>query len=144
LRAQESKHKIPAVLLCGKVWFESGFDPGAIGANGWDMGPAQINLSVHSHSVEDAVNPAFWIPWTTKRFVDAYNRYRTQTIGEQKAWDPAVLQHNWPVGADRWASTGRVPTHATMDARPEVVASKWNTWAEFYVGKVKEAGKLFG
>lgn len=96
---------IPNNYLAGMVDLESGWDPGAVGANGFDSGLFQINLDpVSGHGKAITVLQAFDPTWATNysgnRVAVAANVYREQL--DQLAWKLAVGQHNSPLAAKLW------------------------------------------
>jgi hypothetical protein len=144
VRRLEKEHGIPGRILSGKVRFESGADTGAIGENGFDLGIAQINLDpgVHGATItfEMAMDVEWALDYSARRWRVAFDRYKGWGANDKLAADAAILQHNWPVGADSWVRNGTPPKSSTMDPRvPASRRQQYPTWAEFYVGMVRES-----
>jgi hypothetical protein len=121
---------IPNDYLLGLVALESGFDPGAVGSNGFDSGLVQINLDpVNGHGKEitqaQAFDPAFAVKYTAGRMVEAFYNYANQL--DDLAWKLAVAQHNSPLNAKRWLdaalSTPPMPTEEDSLERIEKAAT---------------------
>lgn len=101
----EADFAIPDRLLCGMVDLESAWDPGAVGANGYDSGLAQINLDpVGGHggaiTAEQAYDPLWALRYTARRMVDAAGGFRARLA--PLAWRLAAGQHNSPLAAKLW------------------------------------------
>jgi hypothetical protein len=122
-------YSVPRQILNGIAGFESGFDPAAVGVNGWDHGLCQINLDPkNGHgtviSTEQACDPGFALDWTARTLKEVFNRtYTTKRgISIELAWDVAILNHNSPKNAAILRDTGKYPTEQ----------------AKNYVAKVRE------
>jgi hypothetical protein len=104
-------------IVIGIVGFESQFDLGAVGVNGWDHGLCQINLNPKngngaSISLEFALTPDLALDWTAKALRTVFNRTYTlkRGISIERAWDVAILNHNSPKNAAILRDTGDYPT----------------------------------
>lgn len=110
-------YAVPRAILTGIVGYESQFDPGAVGVNGWDHGLCQINLDPKSGhgggiSLEFAMTPDLALDWSAKIMRGVFNRTYTQTrgISIERAWDVTILNHNSPKNAAVLRDTGKYPT----------------------------------
>jgi Transglycosylase SLT domain len=110
-------YAVPRNILTGITAFESEFDLGAVGVNGWDHGLVQINLDPkNGHganiSVEAALDPIFALDWTAKALRTVFNRtYTTKPgISTELAWNVAILNHNSPKNAVFLRDNGTYPT----------------------------------
>lgn len=110
IETEAMRWNIPIPILGGLLVFESGLDPAAVGTNGWDTGIAQINLNVHGDEItlEEALDPATAIDWTTGNLTNAYARWLGNTHGADP-WDVAIAYHNSPARAAEWARDGEPP-----------------------------------
>lgn len=110
-------YAVPRNILRGIVGYESGFDPGAVGASGWDHGLAQINLDPKNGngsaiSIEFAMTPDLALEWTAKNLRTVYNQTYVlkRGISTDRAWDVAILAHNSPKNAVYLRENGTYPT----------------------------------
>lgn len=110
-------YAVPRDILTGIVGFESDFDLGAVGVNGWDHGLVQINLDPkNGHganvSVESALDPVFALDWAAKALRTVFNRTYTMKrgISTELAWNVAILNHNSPKNAVYLRDHGTYPT----------------------------------
>lgn len=101
---------VPLDYMSGLVAFESGWDPAAVGMNGWDHGLGQINLEVHTVTWEQAMDYEYALEWTANNLINGYNRWlsRCQKSGANP-WHIAIANHNSPKLAMEWAETGKAP-----------------------------------
>lgn len=116
IMVEQDNFNIPRDYLFGLIDLESAFDPGAVGANGYDSGLVQINLDpVNGHGNEitqaQAFDPAFAVHYTAQRISDAYDAFATKL--DDLIWKLAVAQHNSPLNAKTWVEAAlRVPPGA--------------------------------
>ncbi len=124
---QEELNGIPNSYVRGLVSLESGYDPGAIGVNGFDSGLCQINLDpVNGHgqefTIEQAFDPAVCIGYTADRMGVAFETYAE--VLESLAWKLAVGQHNSPLNAKRWrdAALAVPPSPTEQDSLDRILS----------------------
>jgi hypothetical protein len=118
------EYAVPAPYLGGIAAHESGFDPGAVGVNGFDHGLVQINLDAHaaSVSIEDALDPEYALRWAARELRATHDRWSGRT--RYDLWKIAILNHNSPLNAQRLAQTGKYPTEQAAS----YVASVLTAW----------------
>jgi hypothetical protein len=119
---QADLYAVPREILRGIAGYESSFDPGAVGSNGWDHGLVQINLDPRNGnggaiSFDFAMTPDLALNWTAKNLRTVFNRtYVTKRgISEERAWNVAILNHNSPKNATRLLDDGTYPTTQSRD-----------------------------
>lgn len=103
---------VPAAHVWGMTELESGFDPSAVGVNGFDCGLNQINLDpVRGHggqvTVDQAFNPVFAIGYTCSRLADARVKFGGKTASLLEYC--SIAQHNSPLAAQQWYTAGVAP-----------------------------------
>jgi peptidoglycan hydrolase-like protein with peptidoglycan-binding domain len=104
----------PSKVVFGLLYWESGFDLGAVGyATPLDIGLAQINTQYNSP--EQAINPIYSINWTAENVAKNFNKYRTQSTDINRVLNATILRHNWPVAADKYILTGVYPAQKAAD-----------------------------
>lgn len=135
ISVEQQNFYIPNDYLFGLVDLESNFDPGAVGANGYDSGLCQINLDpVNGHGKEitkaQAFDPKFAINYTAKRMFTAFQAFDAQL--SVLSWKLAVAQHNSPLNAKTWAEAALrvLPGAVDMAGEEKIMA------ASEYVNKV--------
>lgn len=104
--------RVPVDVLGGIAVWESGLDPAAVGVNGYDTGPCQINLGADAavegnFTVAQVVDPVWSLTWSATELRRVYDRWRGKTTADP--WDIAVANHNSPRSAQTWAQTGKPP-----------------------------------
>lgn len=103
-----ARYGVPAGLLGGLCTNESSLDPAAVGTNGFDHGIAQINLKAHPNvSVKNAMDPHFSLLFAALDMQQTHDRWSHRTLADP--WDIAIANHNSPLLASQWASTGVAP-----------------------------------
>lgn len=102
-------HGVPAGHLFGFMMLESVGDPGAVGyTTPSDRGLNQINLSAHPNvTVEQAFDPLFSINYTASRLRNARDQFSGKTV--ELRTKCSIAQHNSPLAAKQWYSTGFPP-----------------------------------
>lgn len=99
---------VPLPILGGLMVHESALDPAAVGVNGIDHGLAQINLNAHVDvSIEQALTPDFAVHWSAEDLAHVAATWRGKTTAD--VWDIAIANHNSPLLARRWATSGSPP-----------------------------------
>lgn len=130
LTATASANGVPLKYLGGLIKVESLFDPAAVGySTPADHGLPQINLAAFSAtstepiSYDQALDPAFSIPWTAKRMRATYDRWNGQAAAGVDPWEVAILNHNSPYNALRLAKTGAYPSAQSQQYVLHVMAA---------------------
>jgi hypothetical protein len=128
----EATHGVPDHLLRGEANHESMLDPGAMGYavfypdyRGIDRACFQINGKAHPEVTwGQAYDVGFAADWSAARLRANYDRFLAQFPGREALhyWRAAVLAHNNPAAATRFASTGIMPSQSAED----YVASVFN------------------
>lgn len=91
---------MPAPILCGHLTAESVLDPAAVGANGVDLGIAQISVPYNPGlSEKEFFDKDDAIRYMAQRDARAMRRYND--------WKIAVVAYNSPLRARQWAKTGQ-------------------------------------
>lgn len=107
----EQANGIPGHYLGGIGWNESAFDPGAVGYyTPWDKGLVQWNCDPAtnpSYTVAQAFDPTWAIEAAGERFAHAWQKYTGK--GSLLQVSCSIAQHNSPLWADEWFSTGVAP-----------------------------------
>ncbi len=105
-------YQVPPAHLYGFMMLESVADPGAVGyLTPSDRGLFQINLVAHPLVSEaQAFDPSFSTAYTAKRLSDA----RAQFAGKGAILQTvaSIAQHNSPLAAKQWYTTGSPPNDA--------------------------------
>ncbi len=100
IRREAAAAGIPAPILCGHLTAESVLDPAAVGANGVDLGIAQISVPYNTDLTEEQFfNVDSAIRYMAQRDARAFRRFGN--------WNIAVVSYNSPVRAQQWADTGQ-------------------------------------
>lgn len=119
----EQRYEIPGEVVAGMIYWESGWDPAAIGfLHPVDWGLGQFNMDVGNTFDQigfSAFNARIAIEETAKRLGARYWAFLEETRDPDLALNCAVAAHNSPVDADAWAETGSPPDEqiATYVAR---------------------------
>lgn len=100
IRREAVRAGMPVGLLCGHLAAESYLDPQAVGANGVDLGLAQISVPYHPQFSE----AEFFDEDTAIRYMAERDAKAYGTFGD---WSIAVASYNNPARARAWARTGR-------------------------------------
>lgn len=124
----EKDFEIPDRLLWGIIGAETAWDIGAVGyTTPYDVGICQFNLQYNTeYPNETYMNPIFAVTETGKRLKARFREYRDLGATTTVAWNAAVLSHNSPVNARRYALSGQFPSEQ----------------AEGYVNAVKRAAAV--
>lgn len=108
----EKKWEIPGRYLWGMIGTETAWDLGAVGySTPYDVGICQFNLKYNTEYVaERYMEPTWALNETAKRLRARFVEYSRATTDSARAWDAAILSHNSPVNALKYAQTGVYPT----------------------------------
>ena len=103
-------HKVPVQDLWGFVSLESAFDAGAVGyTTPSDRGLFQINLVAHpTITVDQAFDVGFAANYTAERLAKARAQFAGK--GEDLQRKCSIAQHNSPLQAKQWYTTGTAPS----------------------------------
>lgn len=128
ITAAATASRIPLRYLGGILVHESLLDPAAVGyTTPSDHGLPQINLGAFDEgsteyvTYEQAMDPAFSIPWTAKRMRGIYDQWVGKTPADP--WEVAILNHNSPYNALRLAHNGVYPTGQAQQYVASVLAA---------------------
>lgn len=101
---------VPPRHLWGLMLAESVADPGAVGhTTPSDRGLFQINIAVHTAiTPQEAFNPVFATRYTADRLASARVKYSGKGADLQEKC--SIAQHNSPVQAQKWFTTGVPPS----------------------------------
>lgn len=98
-------------FLYGLTSRESGFDPAAVGVNGYDHGLVQVNLAPDAHGSSvtrvQAVDPRWCYGFAARGLRSVFERWSGRTSADP--WDVAIASHNSPALAQEWGETGQAP-----------------------------------
>lgn len=138
------KYKLPVGLLQGLVEGESGNYVACVSGQtsdlGRDYGAYQIHLTSPSQSaLEDAFNIFKASDRSAKVLKTQHDIYLKRRQSERRAWELAVLYHNWPYASDQ-LSRG-LPIYSDGDDKPRqwiIDATKGalrtaNEWVAYYI-----------
>lgn len=150
-RHADTTSNLPKGLLKSVASNESGFALAAYSAhpsdpNGFDIGPYQQAFPPMERSQQNYAN-AYNARWsadvTGKAIRERKTRFRAapKVSTDQRAWQLAVLSHNWPLAAENLAFHGSIfldPTQDTQSAAWVIAASGGRLrtpqqWAEHYI-----------
>jgi peptidoglycan hydrolase-like protein with peptidoglycan-binding domain len=122
----EEKYKLPHRLLDGLIQNESGFWLAAYSAHpsdpGFDLGAFQQSFPTPGAQADylRAFTASSMAPVTAKKIADRYRLYRRNNVKlkVRRAWELAVLYHNWQTAADRLAAGKTIYLNPRMDTAP--------------------------
>ncbi len=133
IKEPQSKHGTPPGLIKGIVEGESGFMVGAVNwivPHGIDCGWVQRRV-VDTDYTDTAFKAAFdgsvQFELLAASLRDEKERFHHGDITHQRAWELAVLDHNWPAAAQNYGQGKQ----------------NWNYVAKFYFGKDPDAGRFY-
>ncbi len=116
IRREAEQAGVPVGLLCGHLAAESLLDPRSLGANGVDLGIAQISRTYNVDVTdEQAFDEDFAIRYMAQRDARAYARY-----GD---WRIAVVSYNSPAHATAWKRNGYPDPVAETPTAPALTLS---------------------
>ena len=108
IRCLADHYGVPPEHVWGMTALESSFDPGAVGANGFDSGYCQINLSPAAHGGSipppQAFNPIYAFDYTCRRLLNARSQFSAK--GPDLQDKCGIAQHNSPLAAKIWYEIG--------------------------------------
>lgn len=139
---QEQAASIPVGMVRGLVEGESGYAVGAVNwkiAGGVDCGWVQRRVIEANYN-----DTAFRAAFSPEQFKRVCNDMRSRkdayygdpgALTHQRAWELAVLYHNWPAGADSLAKGNKLSTQEVDWVKaigvPNVTTPA--QWAEYYI-----------
>lgn len=120
-----ARYGLPRRLLESMAQNESGFWLAAFAPHpsdgGFDLGALQKSFPTPGSRSEylGALEVVGMAATTARKVRAQYDAYVPLTHDRRRAWELAVLSHNWPTAADNLARTGHVYKDASRDNRIE-------------------------
>ena len=145
------QYRLPDGLLTGIMANESGFAVGAYashGDGGFDLGPYQMSfppmVRTQANYVK-AYNVKLMSVEAGKKFRTAKDSFRKapKVSTDKRAWELAILSHNWPAAADNLANLGSINRDASQDDQSQnwILAASGGAmstprqWVDHYIQK---------
>lgn len=121
-KSAEARANLPVGLLRGLIEGESGFAVACYSPHpsdsGFDLGPFQDSIEPSAIGNQTRYKRAFDVQLMA---TDTANKIRRQFdeyvkfVHNKRAWELAVLYHNWPAAADNLAKIGRIYKNQSQD-----------------------------